>query len=401
MEETSPVSDSTPISQPEFEYAGFGRRLLAYIVDFGILFLFGLIIPMLFGQQHPASTFFNLKTIEELQTVGANSGSNFTTMIMFFFGLVYTLIFWVNYDGATPGKRIMGIKIIKDDRSKLTYSAAFIRYVGMLISAFFFYLGYFWMIWDKKKQGWHDKMAKTYVVKTGAKPKTWLAIILALFFILITTVYSAIIFSHMFSLIEKEIAKQDISRTPYQSREQNKQSMSAEAKAHYDKAQAQFDKLQANTDDPEKLKPIANLAITESELAIKIEPKNALIWELLGSAYTWPNTIGDDESSLKAFEKAEKLDPKNVVYINNVGDELIKLGRNGDAVLQLQKALRLTDTSGYSHLSIGIAYKNLKINESAKTHFDKAIEMFTNQNDKGQFDDEILKTQKEKAGLSQ
>jgi uncharacterized RDD family membrane protein YckC len=46
------------------------------------------------------------------------------------------------------------------------YVKAFFReYVGKFLSSLFFYLGFFWMLWDSQKQAWHDKIAGTVVVK--------------------------------------------------------------------------------------------------------------------------------------------------------------------------------------------------------------------------------------------
>lgn len=169
------------------KYAGFGRRILAYWVDFLILFPIGLTIQQMFGANPFAM--FQYETLEQLQKAQQSGTNTIPTLISLAIGLAYFLIMWVNYDGATPGKRLMAIKIVKSDGSKLSYPAAFLRYIGYFVSAFVFGLGYLWMIWDKKKQAWHDKIAGTVVVKTDEQPKTFLALILALIAILLITGY--------------------------------------------------------------------------------------------------------------------------------------------------------------------------------------------------------------------
>ena len=67
--------------------------------------------------------------------------------------------------GQTIGKKMRGIKIIKTDGSDLTVGDAVIRYIGYLVSCFVFGLGLIWILIDANKQGWHDKIAKTYVIK--------------------------------------------------------------------------------------------------------------------------------------------------------------------------------------------------------------------------------------------
>lgn len=169
------------------EYAGFGRRILAYWVDFLILFPVGLTIQQILGANPFAM--FQYETLEQLQKAQQSGTNTIPTLISLAIGLAYFLIMWVNYDGATPGKRLMAIKIIRSDGSKLSYPSAFLRYIGYFVSAFVFGLGYLWMIWDKKKQAWHDKIAGTVVVKTDAQPKTFLALILAFIAILLISGY--------------------------------------------------------------------------------------------------------------------------------------------------------------------------------------------------------------------
>ena len=80
-------------------------------------------------------------------------------------GALYSILLWVNWQGQTIGKRAMGIKVVRADGKALDYAEAVVRYLGYIISAIPFGLGFLWVIWDKKKQGWHDKIAKTLVVK--------------------------------------------------------------------------------------------------------------------------------------------------------------------------------------------------------------------------------------------
>ena len=73
--------------------------------------------------------------------------------------------------GATLGKMALGIKIVNRDMKDVSFLTAFIReflvkiLLYMLLSFFFIFLfGYLWAIWDKRKQTWHDKIAKTFVI---------------------------------------------------------------------------------------------------------------------------------------------------------------------------------------------------------------------------------------------
>ena len=82
-------------------------------------------------------------------------------------GLVYFVVLWSSTGGGqTVGMRILNLKVIKTDGSELTLVQAVIRYVGLIISLIPFCIGLIWVAFDADKQGWHDKIAGTYVVKT-------------------------------------------------------------------------------------------------------------------------------------------------------------------------------------------------------------------------------------------
>jgi uncharacterized RDD family membrane protein YckC len=90
-------------------------------------------------------------------------------------GIVAGLAYWGYLEGSpsgqTVGKRAMNIRVIDfATGGPLGTGKALIRYVGRIISSIPCALGYFWAIWDKEKQTWHDKIAGTVVVPTSAYP---------------------------------------------------------------------------------------------------------------------------------------------------------------------------------------------------------------------------------------
>jgi uncharacterized RDD family membrane protein YckC len=80
-------------------------------------------------------------------------------------GFVY--IVYLNANGGTWGKRLVGIRIInKETAAPPGWGTALIRWLAATISALPFYLGYLWMIWDKEKRTWHDYIAGTIVIRS-------------------------------------------------------------------------------------------------------------------------------------------------------------------------------------------------------------------------------------------
>ena len=86
-------------------------------------------------------------------------------------GLVYVTYFEGSDSGQTVGKRALGIRVIDfATGGPIGYGRAAIRWVGRIISSIPCYLGYLWMLWDKEKQTWHDKLANDVVVPVDAYP---------------------------------------------------------------------------------------------------------------------------------------------------------------------------------------------------------------------------------------
>lgn len=78
--------------------------------------------------------------------------------------LVATITFWV-YRQATPGKMAISARIVDvKTGDKPTLQQYIVRYICYTIAVIPFGLGIFWVAWDKKKQGWHDKLAGTVVI---------------------------------------------------------------------------------------------------------------------------------------------------------------------------------------------------------------------------------------------
>ncbi len=117
------------------KYAKFWTRFAAAFID-------GLIIGIIPGM------------------VFKNEGN----VLSFLLGLAYSVWMLSTY-GATVGMMVLKIKITKENGNKITYQDAILRYFAAILSGIALGIGYLWMIWNPKKQTWHDIIAKTVVVK--------------------------------------------------------------------------------------------------------------------------------------------------------------------------------------------------------------------------------------------
>jgi uncharacterized RDD family membrane protein YckC len=122
--------------------ADFFTRLVAIIIDGVILVIPQVIIQVLTNQA-------------------------IASLVGIVIGVAYSYYFWTT-TGQTPGKMVMGLKVVSAENGALLEpSAAILRYVGYFVSGIALGLGYLWVLWDPKHDAWHDKIAKTKVIKVA------------------------------------------------------------------------------------------------------------------------------------------------------------------------------------------------------------------------------------------
>ena len=87
-------------------------------------------------------------------------------LILYGIPLVYCVVFW-KYRSATPGKLMLDMKIVDATTGANPSSARLLlRYLGYVVCVLSFFVGFLWIVFDKRRQGWHDKMANTLVIMT-------------------------------------------------------------------------------------------------------------------------------------------------------------------------------------------------------------------------------------------
>jgi uncharacterized RDD family membrane protein YckC len=93
----------------------------------------------------------------------------------FLIGILYFSYFEGSGSGQTVGKKAMSIRVIDfNTGGPIGFGRGLIRYIGKIISSIPCLLGFFWMLWDREKQTWHDKIATTVVVPESAYPvQSW------------------------------------------------------------------------------------------------------------------------------------------------------------------------------------------------------------------------------------
>jgi uncharacterized RDD family membrane protein YckC len=75
----------------------------------------------------------------------------------------YFVFFWV-LAGVTPGKGLMGLRVVTRDGRRLSLVRSMVRLFGYTLSTVMYGLGYLWIAIDNWREGWHDKIARTTVI---------------------------------------------------------------------------------------------------------------------------------------------------------------------------------------------------------------------------------------------
>jgi len=98
----------------------------------------------------------------------AMAGGLFGHPVRFPFGFLITLAYFAGlwaWKGTTIGGIVLKLQVVRHDGGPLTFLVALVRGLAAAFSTAVFFLGFFWIGWDREKQGWHDKIAGTVVVR--------------------------------------------------------------------------------------------------------------------------------------------------------------------------------------------------------------------------------------------
>lgn len=138
--------------------AGFWIRLAAYLIDSLILFSFGVLIGGFL-------TFFWGWGIEGVEMAELEAEPFFDLAGVAVAAAYFTICLgrW----GRTPGKLVLGLKVVRADGSPLSYARSLARYASYWISSLVFGLGFIWIAFHPQKRGWHDLICDTRVVRLG------------------------------------------------------------------------------------------------------------------------------------------------------------------------------------------------------------------------------------------
>jgi uncharacterized RDD family membrane protein YckC len=147
-------------------FAGFWSRAAARIIDLAIIIA---VFNLIYLADRLGADAGLWKSMGLNEGVLAGAGLSMTNVLRGFFFLTFPIFYYVYLHGTygqTFGKMAMKIKVVNEDGTPLDYRKAFLRWLGYFLCDLTFYIGYLWAAFDHRKQGLHDKVCRTVVVRT-------------------------------------------------------------------------------------------------------------------------------------------------------------------------------------------------------------------------------------------
>lgn len=156
-------------------YGGFWRRFFAFVIDEMLLTGIGWIFFLIGGTALSLGVYRSGMTPDEELFMGLSL--RYVLLYQLLTGLLSMAYFTYLHGmmGKTLGKKILGLKVMQETGESMRPGLAFLRWVGYIINTICLNLGFIWVAFDGRKQGWHDKLAGTVVIRAEyeARPDLW------------------------------------------------------------------------------------------------------------------------------------------------------------------------------------------------------------------------------------
>ena len=168
------ASDRQPAASDDgadWVYAGFWIRVWARVIDTVLLaiVLWPLVAWLAPGSATPSTRILADNGALDIRALSVNASlapnGPMDILVNGLLPAAVIVVFWI-YRSATPGKMLIGARIVDARTGHVARTRQLVlRYVGYYVSALVFFLGFVWVGLDRRKQGWHDKLAATVVIR--------------------------------------------------------------------------------------------------------------------------------------------------------------------------------------------------------------------------------------------
>jgi uncharacterized RDD family membrane protein YckC len=154
-------------------YAGFFRRLVAYIIDYSIVAAIQVGLYLIISIGYPSAA-LPISTTDPTATPTDLAPEAWIGSLVVGLGVpfLYFTLMESSHTMATFGKLILGIYVSDTRGEQISYGAAVVRFLGKILSALFCYIGFLMILFTGRNQGLHDMLAGTLVLRTGRAAAT-------------------------------------------------------------------------------------------------------------------------------------------------------------------------------------------------------------------------------------
>lgn len=154
------IEEAGAFREQGVRWGGFFRRACAFSVDLIVILALSLVMALLsyIGYKVGLSAHGRSVTGENIRPL---------LILLSWGGIGLMTIYFVLFhgmEGKTVGKWLLGLKVVGAEQGAISYRRALLRWLGAVVFAPLV-LGFLWVLWSREKRGWHDYLARTWVIR--------------------------------------------------------------------------------------------------------------------------------------------------------------------------------------------------------------------------------------------
>ena len=158
----APVFSTESEAEPEVLWGGFFRRVGAFLVDVLVIALLSALMGLM------AYVGYKVGLAAHDRPMSWNAAAPLLSFLTLAWVALTTLYFVVFHgmEGRTVGKSLLGLRVVGKDQRPISYRRALLRWIGTIgLGGASFGLAFLWILWQREKRGWHDLLARTWVIR--------------------------------------------------------------------------------------------------------------------------------------------------------------------------------------------------------------------------------------------
>jgi uncharacterized RDD family membrane protein YckC len=169
--------ETTTTEEKHFNYAGFGKRMAAMLIDRVIISLAITVVHWEVGRELLRMIKKNERLFSKLykksyDTIDLSKYDVADSLTYTAVSIIMVFVLWCYYAGmesspwkGTLGKRLMGLEVTDEQGERISFAKASGRYFAKIISIVVLCFGYLAMLFNNTKQTWHDKLSGCIVTE--------------------------------------------------------------------------------------------------------------------------------------------------------------------------------------------------------------------------------------------